>query len=56
MLFRSPFSCIGFGLSNYYEDIRHGEAFNIAFHIDENEWNGKTSLQLNIKDIKLNNK
>ncbi|MFA7082731.1 MAG: single-stranded-DNA-specific exonuclease RecJ [Bacteroidales bacterium] len=51
-----PFSCIGFGLSNYYEEIRHGEAFNIAFYIDENEWNGKTSLQLNIKDIKLNNK
>ncbi|MDD4002139.1 MAG: single-stranded-DNA-specific exonuclease RecJ [Bacteroidales bacterium] len=51
-----PFSCIGFGLSNYYEEIRHGEAFDIAFNIDENEWNGKTSLQLNIKDIKLNNK
>ena len=51
-----PFSCIGFGLSNYYEEIRHGEDFDIAFHIDENEWNGKTSLQLNIKDIKLSNK
>ncbi|MCK9162880.1 MAG: single-stranded-DNA-specific exonuclease RecJ [Bacteroidales bacterium] len=51
-----PFSCIGFGLSNYYEEIRHGKSFDIAFQIDENEWNGKTSLQLNIKDIKLINK
>lgn len=50
-----PFSCIGFGLSDYYNDIRHGEAFDIVYQIDENEWNGKTSLQLNLKDIKLNN-
>lgn len=48
-----PFSCIGFGLSNYYEDMRKGKAFDIVYYIEENEWNGKISLQLNIKDIKL---
>jgi single-stranded-DNA-specific exonuclease len=50
-----PFSCIGFGLSDYYNKIRHGEAFDIVYQIDENQWNGRTSLQLNLKDIKLNN-
>lgn len=49
-----PFSCIGFGLSDYYNKIRNGENFDIAYQIDENQWNGRTSIQLNIKDIKLN--
>jgi single-stranded-DNA-specific exonuclease len=49
-----PFSCIGFGLGDYYNKIRNGENFDIAYQIDENQWNGRTSIQLNIKDIKLN--
>lgn len=48
-----PFPCIGFGLSDYYRDICKGEPFDICFQIDENEWNGRTSLQLNLKDIKI---
>ncbi|MBW6459263.1 MAG: single-stranded-DNA-specific exonuclease RecJ [Bacteroidales bacterium] len=48
-----PISSIAFqqGLE-HYEYIRDGNPFNICYHIEENEWNGKKSFQLNIKDIK----
>jgi single-stranded-DNA-specific exonuclease len=48
-----PISSIAFqqGEENF-EYIRDGNPFNICYHIEENEWNGKKSFQLNIKDIK----
>jgi len=46
------YNAIGFNLGHKYEIISKGKAFNILFTIEENEWNGMTSLQLNIKDIK----
>lgn len=51
-----PISSIAFqqGL-DHYEYIRDGNLFNICYHIEENEWNGKKSFQLNIKDIKQPN-
>lgn len=45
---------IGFGLGHYLAKVQEGKPFDIAFTIEENEWNGKTSLQLNIKDIRFN--
>jgi single-stranded-DNA-specific exonuclease len=48
-----PISCIAFGQGEEnFEYIRDGNPFNICYHIEENEWNGKKSFQLNIKDIK----
>jgi single-stranded-DNA-specific exonuclease len=48
-----PISSIAFqqGEENFAY-IRDGNPFNICYHIEENEWNGKKSFQLNIKDIK----
>jgi len=46
---------IAFDLGQYYERIAKGEPFHICYHIDINEWQGKSSLQLNIKDIKFLN-
>ena len=45
------FDAVGFGLANMY-DIDHGDQISIAYTIDENEWQGKKSLQLKIRDIK----
>ena len=45
------FSAIGFNLGQNIELIQQGHSFNICYAIEENEWNGKTSIQLNIKDI-----
>lgn len=46
------YQAIGFGLGNKYPLIRNGHTFKAAFTIEENHWNGITSLQLNVKDIK----
>lgn len=46
------FTGIGFGLANKIDLLKSGEPFSIAYHIEENEFNGKVSLQLRVKDIK----
>lgn len=45
------YNAIGFNLGHKYEIISNGKPFKILFTIEENEWNGITSLQLNVKDI-----
>ena len=47
------FNCIGFGLGNVLDDLDEGIPFNIVYNIEENHWNGNTTLQLNLKDIKI---
>jgi single-stranded-DNA-specific exonuclease len=47
-----PFSAIGFQLGEHFNYVQSGNKFDICYHIEENEWNGNVSLQLNIKDIK----
>ncbi|MEA1898757.1 MAG: single-stranded-DNA-specific exonuclease RecJ [Bacteroidota bacterium] len=46
------FNGIAFSQSPSFEYIQHGQSFDICYSIDENEFRGRTSLQLNIKDIK----
>jgi single-stranded-DNA-specific exonuclease len=47
------FGAIAFQQGEHLQYISKKIPFNICYHIDENEWNGVTSLQLNVKDIKL---
>ncbi len=47
-----PFPGIAFQQGEYYEHISKGLPFDICYHLEENEWNGKVNLQLNIKDIR----
>lgn len=47
-----PISSIAFQQGEHLENIKTGQPFNICYHIEENEWNGRKSFQLNIKDIK----
>jgi single-stranded-DNA-specific exonuclease len=48
-----PFSAIAFQQGERFGLIEKQIPFNICYHIEENEWNGSVSLQLNIKDIKF---
>jgi single-stranded-DNA-specific exonuclease len=43
---------IAFGQGNKYARISNGKSFDIAYTLTENNFRGKISLQLNIKDIK----
>src|SRR6478609_8801781 len=45
-------TAIGFGLGNKKELTCNQKEFDAVYCIDENEWNGKTSVQLRLKDIK----
>lgn len=45
-------SAIGFGLGDKKPILDSKDAFDIVFTIEENEWNGNISLQLNLKDIR----
>ncbi len=48
-----PFSAIAFQQGHHYDRIRDGATFSACYHIEENEWNGVKSIQLNVKDIKF---
>lgn len=43
---------IGFRMADDFEKTTNNKAFNICYSIDENTWDGKTSLQLRLKGIK----
>ena len=45
-------AAIGFGLGDKIEIITNQKPFQAAYCIEENEWNGITTLQLRLKDIK----
>ena len=49
---RSVYDAIGFNMVEKYEYLLSGEPVDMIFEIGENEWNGKKSIQLEIKDIK----
>ena len=44
-------TAIGFGLGNKIDLVTNQKPFQALYCIDENEWNGKISLQLRLKDI-----
>ena len=43
---------IGFGMGEYFDKITDNKPFDICYSIDENTWNGTTSLQLRLKGVK----
>jgi len=46
------YNAIGFGLGEKYSLINSGKPFEIVYNLDENTWNGITSIQLLVKDIR----
>lgn len=45
------FNAIAFGMGDFISAIKK-DSFHICYTINENNWHGKTDLQLNVKDIK----
>ena len=46
------FSAIGFNLGNKIKDIKNGSLISIAFTPEINSWNGRSQIELKVKDIK----
>ena len=46
------YAAIGFGLGEKYDLISNRKPIEIAYSLSENEWNGNTTLQLNLKDLR----
>jgi len=51
---QNQFGGIGFNVGDKLNLLKETENVSIAYCLEENEWNGKCSLQLRIKDIKPN--
>ena len=47
------FEAIGFGLGYLADKIQPNMPFDIAYHLEQNEFQGNKTLQLNLKDIKI---
>ncbi|MEO8149904.1 MAG: single-stranded-DNA-specific exonuclease RecJ [Bacteroidia bacterium] len=47
------YDAIAFQLGEHYPTIISRDPFDICYHIEENHYNNKTTLQLNIKDLKF---
>jgi len=48
------FNTVGFDMAHLYERMAQRDPFEMAFTVEENSFNGNTSIQLRIKDIKFN--
>ncbi len=47
------YPAIGFQLGDNFNRVKKGESFSLCYMLEENYWNGKTEIQLNVKDIKF---
>lgn len=50
---RENFSAIAFGQSEHFDNVLRKNIFSACYAIEENEYNGNISLQLNVKDMKM---
>ncbi|MBE0646547.1 MAG: single-stranded-DNA-specific exonuclease RecJ [Bacteroidales bacterium] len=48
-----PFSGIAFQQGDHMTLMEKGFPFDLCYNVEENEWNGTVTLQLNVKDIKF---
>ena len=44
---------VAFKMGPFYDKLAKGAQFDLAYTIEENHWNGRVSLQLNVKDLKF---
>lgn len=49
----TKYEFIGFGLADKLDQIQVGHPFQIAYHLEENNYRGNKSLILNLKDVKI---
>jgi single-stranded-DNA-specific exonuclease len=50
---KASLEAIAFGFGEYYDAVADGAPFNVAYTIEENDFMGNKTMQLHIKDLKL---
>ena len=45
---------IAFGQGDKAEHLQNGKSIDICFYLEENSYRGRSTLQMNAQDIKLN--
>jgi single-stranded-DNA-specific exonuclease len=48
-----PFPAIAFHQGHLIESVLQGQSFSICYNIEENDYNSNKTIQLNVKDLKL---
>jgi single-stranded-DNA-specific exonuclease len=48
------FNAIGFGLGDKIDVVKNRNPFEAVYVLEENEWNGTVSLQLQLRDVRVN--
>lgn len=48
------FEAIAFDFGDYCKDLRTAPSFDLCYSIEENVFNGRTTMQFKVKDIKVN--
>lgn len=49
----STFDAIGFDMADHFEKLLLKKPLDIAYVVEENEWQGNRTIQLQLKDIKM---
>lgn len=44
---------IGFNFGDRYQEVKNASSISVAYTVDQNEWNGSTTLQMKVKGISL---
>src|ERR1019366_5796848 len=52
---KETFPATAFAQAHHFDDVLRKKIFSACYAIEENEFNGKVSLQLNVKDMKITN-
>ncbi len=52
---KETFSAIAFSQGQHFDDVLRKKTFSACYAVEENEFNGNVSLQLNVKDMKVDN-
>jgi single-stranded-DNA-specific exonuclease len=47
------FGAIAFSQAQHFDDVLRKKIFSACYAIEENEYNGTVSLQMNVKDMKI---
>ncbi len=49
----NTYTAVGFGMAQYALQLSSQQPFSICYQLDENTYNGNTTLQLMLKDIRV---